>query len=279
MITVQEILMTFDVGLIYGLVAIGIYLTFRTINFADMTCDGTFVFGSSVYATLIEGGISPYLAMLISLIAGSVAGLATGILNVCGKISDLLSGIIIAFMLYSINLKVMGGIPNITFMDLDFSISTFQLLSIIIVIAGIIVYILFSDFGLALRSTGYNMRFSEIAGINLNLMTFAALVLGNGLIGLGGALFTQYQGFCDVSQGKGTLVAGLAAVIIGEKLFRFKKAPFIIFACIVGSIMYRFFIMLALHSSFLNIETQDINLVTGIIIISMMLIQKGKEKC
>ena len=115
MIDLQEILMTTDIGLIYGLVAIGIYLTFRTINFADMTCDGSFVYGSSVCAMLIQYGINQYIAMIIALLAGGIAGLFTGILNVYCKISDLLSGIIVAFMLYSINLKVMGGMPNITF--------------------------------------------------------------------------------------------------------------------------------------------------------------------
>ncbi len=273
----QEVIMTTDVGLIYGLVAVGVYLTFRTINFADMTCDGSFVFGSSVCATLIHGGVSPYIAMLVATLAGGIAGLFTGILNIYCKISDLLSGIIVAFMLYSINLKVMGGLPNITLNDMELSMNSYIILATILPLATFLVYLLFTDFGLALRSIGYNKRFSEVMGININMMTFFGLILSNALIGLGGAMFTQYQGFCDVSQGKGTLIAGLAAVIIGEKVFRFKKAGFFILACIAGSILYRFFIMLALHSDFMQIETQDINLVAGAIIIAMMLIRKERK--
>ncbi len=273
----QEIIMTTDVGLIYGLVAVGIYLTFRTINFADMTCDGSFVFGSSVCATLIQGGASPGIAMLFATIVGGISGLFTGILNVYCKISDLLSGIIVAFMLYSINLKVMGGMPNITLNDLELSMNSCAILAIIVPLTVLLVYLLFTDFGLALRSIGYNKRFSEVMGININAMKFFGLILSNALIGLGGAMFTQYQGFCDVSQGKGTLIAGLAAVIIGEKVFRFKRAGFFILACIAGSILYRFFIMLALHSDFMHIETQDINLVAGAIIIVMMLIRKDQK--
>ena len=277
MFGLQEVIMTTDVGLIYGLVAVGVYLTFRTINFADMTCDGSFVFGSSVCVALIQGGASTFTAMVLATIAGGIAGVFTGILNIYCKISDLLSGIIIAFMLYSINLKVMGGMPNITLNDLDLSMNSWFILLIILSISILLVYLLFTDFGLALRAIGYNKRFSEVMGININAMKFFGLILSNALIGLGGAMFTQYQGFCDVSQGKGTLIAGLAAVIIGEKVFRFKKAGFFIFACIAGSILYRFFIMLALHSDFMHIETQDINLVAGTIIIVMMLIRKERK--
>lgn len=277
MLGLSEIIMTTDIGLMYGLVAIGVYLTFRTINFADMTCDGSFVFGSSVCAALIQGGTSPYIAMIVATIAGGIAGFCTGILNIYCKISDLLSGIIIAFMLYSINLKVMGGLPNITLNDLDLSMTSYTVLAVVIPLVILLVYLLFTDFGLALRTIGYNKRFSEIMGININEMKFVGLILSNALIGLGGAMFTQYQGFCDVSQGKGTLIAGLAAVIIGEKVFRFKKAGYAILACIAGAILYRFFIMLALHSDFMQIETQDINLVAGSIIITMMLIRKERE--
>ena len=164
----QEVIMTTDVGLIYGLVAVGVYLTFRTINFADMTCDGSFVFGSSVCATLIQGGASPGIAMLFATIAGGIAGLFTGILNVYCKISDLLSGIIVAFMLYSINLKVMGGMPNITLNDLELSMNSCAILAIIVPLTVLLVYLLFTDFGLALRSIGYNKRFSEVMGNTLS---------------------------------------------------------------------------------------------------------------
>ena len=279
MLGLQELFMTVDMGLIYGLVAVGVYLTFRTINFADMTCDGSFVFGSSVCATMIQGGSSPLIAMVCAALAGGVAGLSTGILNTCCRISDLLSGIIVAFMLYSINLKVMGGVPNITLMDTEFALSSIDIVTIILPITLLLIYLLFTDYGLSMQAVGYNKRFSEVMGINGKGVTLFGLILSNALIGLGGAMFTQYQGFCDISQGKGTLIAGLAAVIIGENVFKFKRAGYVIISCIAGSILYRIFIMLALHSDFMKIDTQDINLVAGGIIIAMLILRKGKARC
>ncbi len=271
--------MTIDIGLIYGVVATGIYLTFRTINFADLTCDGSFILGASVSAVLIQNGVNPYLSLIVAMATGGIAGILTGVLNVFFKVSDLLSGIIIAFMLYSINLRIMGGVPNITFVDLNINYSTIELISIIFVVTGMIIFALFSDFGLALRATGYNKKFANTSGINVKMMTLVGLTMSNSMIGLGGALFTQYQGFCDISQGTGTLVVGLASVIIGEKIIQIKKVPFSILMCVIGSILYRFFINFALHSSILGFETQDLNLITGLIIVIMMIIKSGKKQC
>ncbi|MDR1475750.1 MAG: hypothetical protein LBI20_00315 [Holosporales bacterium] len=278
MIAIQEILTSIDVGLIFGIVAIGIYLTFRTINFADLTCDGSFALGASVSATLIVNGANPYLASIISLISGGIAGLLTGILNIKFKIADLLSGIIIAFMLYSVNLRIMGNSPNITFAESDSifasSCVSFTIFSIILCLTLIIVYLLFSRFGLRLRAIGYNKQFAAISGININSMTIAGVSSSNALIALGGSLFSQYQGFCDISQGFGTLVIGLTSVVIGEKIFSFKKEPLLIFSCVLGSILYRIFINVALHGNSLGIGTQDLNLITGLITIVAMLIRK-----
>lgn len=279
MISIQEIMMSIDFGLIYGIIAIGIYLTFRTINFADLTCEGSFILGSSVSAALLQNGFSPTLSCFAALICGGTAGFLTGILNIHLKISDLLSGIIIAFMLYSVNIRIMGNSPNITFIDLGIHYSTFELLVIVLTISGIFIYILSTNFGLALRSIGYNKKFATISGISVSSITLFGLTLSNCMVGFGGALFSQYQGFSDISQGAGTLVTGLASVIIGEKIFRFNKVPFAIFSCIIGSILYRLFIVLALHTDFLGIETHDLNLITGIMIISIMLTKRGKGKC
>ena len=284
MISIQEILMSLDIGMIYGIIAIGIYLTFRTINFSDLTCDGSFVFGAAVSAVLIKQGINPYIAILAAFLSGGIAGLFTGVLNVYFKITDLLSGIIVAFMLYSINLKVMGNSPNITFADnitiFSFSKNIHLLnFSIITIIALFFVYLLYTSFGLALRSIGNNKNFSNIAGINVNFMTITGLFISNGLIGFGGAMFTQYQGFCDISQGFGTLVIGLASVIIGESLIKFKNTCLMILTCLVGSVIYRIFISTALHSDVFGIETQDLNLITGIMIIIIIFTKQRRVKC
>ncbi|MDR3224143.1 MAG: hypothetical protein LBT03_00945 [Holosporales bacterium] len=281
MISVQEILTSIDIGLIFGIVAVGIYLTFRTINFADLTCDGSFVLGAAVSSVLVKYGTNPYIALFVSLIAGGIIGLCTGILHVKVKISDLLSGIIVAFILYSINLRIMGNAPNITFMDNESVFSgrdtTLTLAGITFFTIAALISLLFSGFGLKLRSTGYNRKFGPIIGINIKSMIIIGLMLSNSMIALGGGLFSQYQGFCDISEGTGTLVSGLASVVIGEKVLQFKKEPLLILSCIVGSIIYRIFINIALNSDVFGIKTSDINLVTGFMIISIIAARRMKK--
>lgn len=180
----------------------------------------------------------------------------------------------VAFMLYSVNMRIMNEAPNITIADCKTIFSnensSFILAIIILALVVFLIYLLLSDFGLALRTTGYNKKFSSNVGINIKYTTVIGLVICNALIGLGGALFTQYQGFCDISQGIGTLVIGLTSVVIGEKLFTFKKEAFIIFSCVMGSILYRVFIGIALRIDFLSLKTHDLNLITGIIVILTM---------
>ncbi|MDR0640644.1 MAG: hypothetical protein LBF65_02885 [Holosporales bacterium] len=282
MISVQEFLTSIELGLIFGIVAIGIYLTFRVINFADLTCDGSFVLGAAVTAVLIKGGCNPYVALAASFLTGGLAGLLTGFLNIKCRIADLLSGIIVAFIMYSINLRIIGGIPNITIIN-DITIFSFgnKLLILGLFITGIVaglIYILSSDLGLRLRAIGYNKHYAAIAGVNINLVTVAGLILSNALIACGGGLFSQYQGFCDISSGVGTLVTGLASVVIGEKILPIRKEAWLVMSCIFGSIIYRIFISMALHSNFLGIRPQDLNLVTGcLIVITMLIKKKGKE--
>ncbi|MDR1032319.1 MAG: hypothetical protein LBL30_04355 [Holosporales bacterium] len=264
-IPLQELITSAEIGLIFGSVAIGIYLTFRTINFADLTCDGSFVLGAAVAAVLARNGFDPYLALFCSALLGGLAGLLTGVLNVKFGISDLLSGIIVAFMLYSINLRVMGSAPNVTFEAYG------NTLFVVAPLALGLMFLLASGFGLKLRAVGYSQQFALTFGTNVGLMTIVGLMLSNAMISLGGGLFSQYQGFCDVSQGVGTLVTGLASVVIGEKVIPFKKAPYLIISCVVGSILYRVFISIALHSNLLGIKTQDLNLITGLLIVLIML--------
>ncbi|MDR1365717.1 MAG: hypothetical protein LBJ03_01330 [Holosporales bacterium] len=267
-IPLQELITSAEIGLIFGSVAIGIYLTFRAINFADLTCDGSFVLGAAVAAVLARNGFDPYLALFCSALLGSFAGLITGVLNVKFGISDLLSGIIVAFVLYSVNLRIMGSAPNVTFEEYR------NTLFVVAPLALGLAFLLASGFGLKLRAVGYSQQFAITFGTNVGLMTIVGLMLSNAMISLGGGLFSQYQGFCDVSQGVGTLVAGLASVIIGEKVLPFKKAPYLIISCVIGSILYRIFISIALHSSLLGIKTQDLNLITGLIIVLVMLTRR-----
>ncbi|MDR1267348.1 MAG: hypothetical protein LBJ70_03145 [Holosporales bacterium] len=285
MLAWEELLVALEIGLIYGILAIGIYLTFRVINFPDMTCDGSFIFGAVVSSVLIQSGSNPATALLLSLVAGGLAGFLTGILCVWLKIEDFLSGIVIAFMLYSVNLRAMGSCPNITLVDQTTCFSAGNtLLSISLVSAGLILLLslfLRTDCGLGLRAAGQNPSFASACGIPVRVMIIGGLVLSNALIGLCGALFTQYQGFCDISQGPGTLVIGLASVMMGENFLsrllpkkaahasRIPVLPALI-ACIGGSVAYRIFIAFALHSDSFGMKTQDLNLVTGLLIILVM---------
>ena len=233
--SILELITSLEIGLIYGIVAVGIYLTFRVIDFPDLTCDGSFVLGAATSAILIKDGYNPYFTLAVSVAAGMMAGLTTGILNVRFKISNLLAGIITAFMLYSINLRVMKGVPNIALIDNETiftgSNSLITLTTIITIIWIICSYILSTDIGLALRIIGQNKRLALNSGVNVSAMTIMGLMLSNALISLAGGIFAQAQGFADVSSGSGSVLIGFAAVIIGEKLLPFRS--------ILISIVYR----------------------------------------
>lgn len=281
---INEILMSFEMGFIYGIIAIGIYITFRIINFPDLTCDGSFVFGAATSGVLIKLGYNSWFCLFGGLISGCLAGFFTGVLYFKFKITDLLSGILTSFMLYSINLHIMGGIPNITFLgsatifaESSGLTSIILLFSISFVICALISYVFLTDFGLALRSIGQNQKLAKAYGIDIKKMTIIGLMMSNGLIGLGGALFSQNQSFADLGSGTGTIIIGLASVIIGEKIFKSKNMVFKIFSCLLGSIIYRIIINLALHSDSIGLKTSDLNLITGLIVILIMYFSPKKK--
>ena len=297
MLSLQEISVAVEIGTIYGILALGIYLTFKVINFPDLTCDGSFITGAAVSSVLIQKmGFNPFLSLLFAMIGSGIAGFITGFLNIWMKIDDLLSGVIVAFTLYSINLKIMGENPNISLVDNTLIFSNAAPLFVDFVIVGILLfvltYLLNSDFGLGLRSIGENRQFAAANGVNVNTMLIFGLVISNALIGLCGAMFAQYQEFCDVSQGVGCLVIGLASVVIGEKVIplleklagiakkiehrNFIKIFAILVSCIIGSTAYRLFLAVAINSDILGLKTQDINLITGVLIIFFMAMRKKK---
>jgi putative ABC transport system permease protein len=280
MLSIQELITATSIGLIYCILAIGIYLTFRIINFPDLTCDGSFTFGAAISAVMIKSGCDPWICVIASAIVGGAAGLLTGALNVWLKIEDLLAGIIVAFMLYSVNLRIMGVNPNITLLDdrTIFSGDGDALATIgifVFALAAVVAYFLSTDFGLGLRSVGQNRTFASACGVNTNAMVLIGLTVSNALVGICGAIFSQYQGFCDVSQGVGSLVVGLASVIVGERLLAFRNIAWEIVACVVGSVTYRIFIAFAVNSDIFGLRTQDLNLITGLMMIAIMV----RKKC
>lgn len=278
--SIYELLFSLELGMIFGIVAIGIYLTFRVINFSDLTCDGSFVLGAAVSSILLKSGYNPVLALLAAVIAGALAGLCTSILNIHFKVTAILSGILVGFMLYSINLKVMQGSPNLTLIS-EATIFSGQNTLVILALVSVVVwfimsYFLVTNLGLALRSTGQNSFLSTTNGVKIEYMTMTGLALGNACIALGGALFSQHQGFVDISQGIGTIITGLAAVMLGEKILPFRSPWIMIAACFLGSFLYRVFVSYALHSEIFGLSTQDLNLITGGLIVLVMIIPTRK---
>ena len=278
----NELVMSLEVGLIYGIIAMGIYLTFRVIDFPDLTCDGSFVLGSAVSSMLIKAGYPSCFALFIAFLAGSLAGLLTGFLNTQLKITDLLSGILVAFMLYSINLHIMNGVPNIALFNMV-TLLTNSYVPLILGFICLIIWVMFgyllsTDFGLAIRSIGQNKKLALKCGVRVSFVTMIGLALSNSLIALGGALFTQHQGFCDIGSGLGTVIIGLASVMIGERLFPYRSPWIQLLSCLLGSILYRLFINFALHSDVFGLETQDLNLITGLMVIIVMVFPR-KQRC
>lgn len=282
--TAAELWMSLELGLIYGIVSVGIYLTFRVLDFPDLTCDGSFVFGAAVSTLLIKESVHPLLALLAAFMAGGLAGSLTCLLHTHLKIINLLAGILVAYMLYSLNLRVMSGVPNIALIHEQTVFTDLNPIFVLLVISGIVwaglSFFLNSDFGLGLRSLGQNKRLALNCGVGEKGAMLIGLMLSNALIGMGGGLFSQHQGFLDISQGVGSVIMGLAAVMIGERLIPMRSPWILIFACLLGSVVYRVLVALALHSDLLGLQAQDLNLVTGLLIIGVVFIpKKGGSAC
>jgi len=272
-----------ELGLIYAIVSVGVYLTFRVIDFPDLTVDGSFPLGASVCAVLILDGQDPYLAILAAFLAGSLAGLVTGLLHVKGKILELLAGILTMSALYSINLRIMKQPvlaildQNTIFKNIEPAVKTdevygmYILVILIIIFISVITYILDSQIGLAMRSSGINTKCSQAQGVNVGRMKILGLVLSNGSVAAAGAIFAQRLGYADITMGSGTVIIGLASVIIGEKLLKSKIMIWIMVNCILGSMLYRLFITAALNSEFLGLEASDLNLLTSLIVAIAMI--------
>lgn len=279
-----------ELGFIYSLVALGVFISFKVLRFPDLTVDGTFATGGAVTALMISQGSDPFVACVVAVIVCGFAGMITGWLNVKLGIMDLLASILMMTALYSINLRIMDG-PNIPLIvnDTVFSltqsgvIDDFQwrplLLGIVVVVVKLLMDWFFAtEIGLAMRSTGSNLRMARAQGISTDFMVMLGMAISNGLVGLGGALFVQSQGGADISMGIGTIVIGLAAVIVGQSIITARRFVYITLAVIIGAILYRFFIALALNSDFIGLKAQDLNLVTALLVTVALILPKLKQK-
>ena len=265
-------------GIIWGIMTLGVYITFKVLDFPDLTVDGSFALGGAVSAILISNGMNPFITLIFSFLAGSLAGLATGILNTKLQIPGILAGILTMIALYSINIRVMGGRPNIPLLGMATSLTIIQnILSLSKVMSDLLVGFVFSLFivfimywffgtemGCAIRATGNNEKMIRALGVDTNIMKIIGLMISNALVSLSGALVTQSQGYADVGMGNGTIVVGLASVIIGEVIFgnRFNFL-YKLFSIVMGSIIYRIIIAIVLQ---LGLKATDLKLLTAIIV-------------
>lgn len=263
-------------GLVYGIMALGVYITFKILDFPDLTVDGSFPLGAAVTAVLVVGGWNPFAALLLSMLAGMAAGSITGLLNTKGHITGLLAGILTMTALYSINLRIMGR-SNISLLNIGTILSSVEKLGVphqwvavvTFAIAVVIIKLLLDAFmktrlGFSLRSTGNNLRMARALGIDTDSMKILGLALSNGLVALSGGMVAQYQGFADVGMGIGTIVAGLASVIIGEMIMGEKNIGYATLSALVGSFIYRLSIAIALRLGF---AATDLKLLTTILVI------------
>jgi len=267
-----------ETGLVFALVALGSYLTFRVLDFPDLTVEGSFPLGAAVAAKLMVAGLDPWSASLAGAVAGGVAGLVTAFLNIRLGILHILSGILTSIALYSVNLRIMAG-PNIPLLNVDTVFSLSDRLGIpsryaqIAVLVVIVVAAktaldasLGTGFGLAMRAAGANPRMARANGVDVDRMTTIGLAAANALTGLAGALFAQMLGAADASMGLGVIVVALAAVIGGTALMPSRRVAMLTLACVLGSVCYRLVLALALNSEVFGLTASDVNLVTAILV-------------
>ncbi|SAH93767.1 ABC transporter permease [Bordetella trematum] len=279
-----------EIGLIFSLVALGVFISFRLLRFPDLTVDGSFPLGGAVAATLVSSGWDPFLATVVATFAGALAGLVTGWLNVRLRIMDLLASILMMIALYSVNLRIMGrpNVPLITEPTIfsilqpdwlsDYVARPLILVVVVLVAKFLLDWYFATQSGLAMRATGSNPRMARAQGVNTGGMVLAGMALSNALVGLAGALFAQTQGGADISMGIGTIVIGLAAVIVGESILPSRRLVLATLAVIIGAIVYRFFIALALNSDFIGLQAQDLNLVTAVLVTIALVIPMLKRR-
>lgn len=277
--SLYEILGTIETGLVFGLVALGAYLTFKILDFPDLTVEGSFPLGAAVCAALIvQAEWNPWAATLMAAVIGFVAGYGTAYLNVRFNILHILAGILMAISLYSINLRIMNG-PNEPLLNVTTVFSAFEDLGypgymINPVFLGVVVIgvklaldaFLATGWGMSMRAAGANPAMAEANGVNVGNMKLYGVGIANGLTALAGALFAQIFGAADAYMGIGVIIVGLASVIVGMSILPSRTIFLATIACIVGAILYRLSVALALNADFLGLRASDVQLVTAVLV-------------
>ncbi|MGX9418285.1 ABC transporter permease [Vibrio sp. RC27] len=278
-----------EIGLVYGLVALGVYLTFRVLDFPDLSVDGSFPMGAAVAATAIVSGIDPWVATFLAIIAGAITGWVTAFLTVKCGILNLLASILTMIAAFSINIRIMGR-PNVALIGSDTILTPFEamgdplyirplVVGILVILSGIfVVRMLNSDFGLGLRATGVNARMVSAQGASTAFYTYVGLAISNGFVGFSGALFAQTNSFADVTSGVGTIVVGLASVILGQTLLPGRKIWVAVVAVILGSVLYRLAVAFALSTGMFGLQASDLNLVTAVLVALALVMPKMQKR-
>lgn len=273
-----------ELGLLYGVMALGVYLTFRVLNFPDLTVDGSLTTGAAVAASLITAGQSPLLATAAGAGAGVIAGIVTGLLHTKGKIDGLLAGILTMIALWSVNLRIMGK-ANTPLLREDTLMTPLRdagwigktWIAVLIFAVGVFLlklivdWFLSTDLGLAIQATGNNEQMIRSFGVNTDGMKILTLAISNGLVGLAGALIAQYQGFADISMGIGVILIGLASVIVGQAILGQRNIFIASLAVIVGSIVYRLIVFLALWA---GLNPNDMRAITAVLVVLALLLPR-----
>lgn len=278
-------------GLVYAIMALGVYLTFRVLDFPDLSVDGSLPLGAAVSSVCITSGMNPFLALVPAMLAGFAAGMITGFLTTKMRIMNLLASILTMTALYSVNIRVMGGRPNIaligneTVFDLaqglgltsvGASITLFAVITVAII--AFLVWLLSTEFGQTLVATGSNAKMITSLGVNTHWTIILGVGLSNALVALSGALVAQNQGAADVSMGVGTIVAGLASIVVGETLFGKQSIRRSIAAVVAGSVIYRLAIALALGIRIgeFAFTPSDLNLITACLVVLALIFPRLK---
>lgn len=269
-------------GIIWGIMGVGVFITFKVLDYADLTVDSSLCTGGAVSAMLIGLGMHPVLTLLFAMIAGMLAGAVTGLLHTKLEIPAILSGILTQLALYSVNLRIMGranvsllGQPTmITLLDIPHAILIGTLVAVVMI--GVLYWFFGTEIGCAVRATGDNENMARAMGVNTDTMKVLGLTISNGMVGLAGALLAQYQGYSDVQSGRGAIVIGLASVIIGEVLIG-KRANFAVrmASIIVGSIVYYVIISFVLQ---LGLSTTDLKLFSALVVAIALAIPSLRQK-
>jgi putative ABC transport system permease protein len=279
-------------GFVYGIMVLGVYLTFRTLDFPDLTVDGSLPLGASISAVAITHGVNPFLSLALAMGAGFLAGMVTAILNTKLKILHLLASILTMISLYSINIRIMDG-PNVSLLGVNTILDPFISMGIpgylaapiifgviSISITLLIILFMYTELGQTMLATGDNPKMITSQGVNTHSIIILGVGLSNALVALSGALIAQNQGAADVNMGVGTIVAGLASVIVGETVFGSKSIPRACFAALIGSIIYRLAIALALGLKLGNFSfaPSDLNLITAILVVLSLTTPQLKKR-